>query len=153
MLAARGRAARDLERTLVRKGESPELARKAVERLTAQGFLDDAAFARSFVRAKSGNAGLAKRRLEQELGRRGVDRAVVSDAIEEVFAEEDRDEVAAAEQLARKRSRSIGDADPLASRRRLYGFLARRGYSPDVIQSALSKVIGRSSDTEDIGGE
>ena len=149
MLAARGRAARDLERTLVRKGESPELARKAVERLTAQGFVDDAAFARSFVRAKSGNAGLAKRRLEQELGRRGVERAVVSDAIDEVFAEEEVDEASSAEALARKRNKSLGGADAQSRRRRLYAFLARRGYSPDVIATAVSKVIrGDPADLE-----
>ena len=141
MLAARGRAARDLERQLVRKGEPPELARKAVERLTAQGFLDDAAFARSFVRSKSSGAGLAKRRLEQELGRKGVDRAVVADAIDEVFEEEEVDEAAAAEALARKRNQSLGTADAPARRRRLYAFLARRGYSPDVIATAVSKVI------------
>lgn len=153
MLAARGRAARDLERTLVRKGEPPELARRAVERLTAQGFLDDAAFARSFVRAKSGNAGLAKRRLEQELGRRGVDRGVVADAIEEVFEEEEVDEGSAAEALARKRNKSLGGADAQSRRRRLYAFLARRGYSPDVIATAVSKVIkGDPTDFELLDG-
>ena len=141
MLAARGRASRDLERLLVRKGESPELARKAVERLTAQGFLDDAAFARSFVRSKSSGAGLAKRRLEQELGRKGVDRAVVADAIDEVFEEEQVDESAAAEALARKRDRSLGNADAQSRRRRLYAFLARRGYPPDVIATVVSKVV------------
>lgn len=150
MLAARGRAARDLERTLVRKGEAPEMVRKAVERLIAQGFLDDAAFARSFVRAKAGNAGLAKRRLELELTRKGVERSVISDAIGEVFSEDEVDERSAAEQLARKRNRSLGDADALSRRRRLYSYLARRGYSPDVIAAAVSSVVrGDPSDLEE----
>ena len=151
MLAARGRAARDLEKMLVRKGEQPELARKAVERLTAQGFLDDAVYARSFVRSKSSGAGLARRRLEQELGRKGVDRAVVAEAIDEVFEEEERDEAASAEALARKRSRTLRDADPRATRRRLYAYLARRGYSVDVINEALDRVgasDGESFDEE-----
>jgi regulatory protein len=140
MLAARGRAARDLERQLVRKGEPADLARKAVERLTAQGFLDDAAFARQFVRSKSSGAGLAKRRLEQELGRRGVDRAVIGEAIDDVFTEEEVDESVAAEALARKRARGLATADGPSRRRRLYGFLARRGYSPDVIARAIKAV-------------
>lgn len=151
MLAARGRASRDLERQLVRKGEPADLARKAVERLAAQGFVDDAAFARSFVRSKSGNAGLARRRLEQELGRKGVERTVISGAIEEVFAEEEVDESAAAEALARKRDRSLGNADASSRRRRLYAFLARRGYAPDVISAAVSKVIkGDPADFDDV---
>ena len=137
MLASRGRSAGDLERQLVRKGERPELARKAVERLTAHGFLDDAAFARSFVRSKSSGPGLAKRRLEQELGRRSVDRAVIADAIDEVFTEESVDESASAETLARKRNKALRDADPQSRRRRLYAFLARRGYPPDIIARAI----------------
>ncbi|HEX2781890.1 MAG TPA: regulatory protein RecX [Gemmatimonadaceae bacterium] len=150
MLAARGRATRDLERQLVRKGEPPELARRAVERLRDQGFLDDAAFARSFVRSKSSGAGLARRRLEQELGRKGVERAVVSEAIEDVFAEEEVDEREGALALARKRNRSLGNADPQSRRRRLYAFLARRGYSPDVIAAAVSEVIrGDPGDFDD----
>lgn len=151
MLAARGRAARDLEKMLVRKGELPALARKAVERLTDQGFLDDAVYARSFVRSKSSGAGLARRRLEQELGRKGVDRAVVAEAIDEVFEEEERDEEASAEALARKRSRTLGNADPRANRRRLYSYLARRGYSVDVINAALDRI--RAFDGESIGEE
>ena len=151
MLAARGRASRDLERLLVAKGEPVELARNAIERLTREGIVDDAAFARSFVRSKSAGAGLAKRRLEQELGRRGVDRGVVTEAIDEVFSEEQVDEAAAAEALARKRQRSLTNLDPLARRRRLYAFLARRGYSPDVIGSALARL--RQADPSDFDAD
>ena len=153
MLAARGRATRDLERQLVRKGETPELARKAVERLGAQGFLDDASYARAFVRSKSGGGALGRRRIEQELGRQGIDRGVAGEAIEEVFDEEEVDESAAAEALARKRGRSLRDEDPAVRRRRLYGFLARRGYSPDVIARAIKSATGEvvSADDADAG--
>src|SRR4051812_46766409 len=81
MLAARGRAGKDLERQLVRKGEPAEFARLAVERLVEEGFVDDESYARSFVRSKSAGAGLARFRLKQELGRQGVERAVADEAI------------------------------------------------------------------------
>jgi regulatory protein len=140
MLAARGRAAKDLERQLVRKGEPAEFARLAVERLVAEGFVDDELYARSFVRSKSAGAGLARFRLKQELGRQGVDRAVADEAIAEVFEEESVDEVATATALAVKRARSLRGADPQSQRRRLYAFLARRGYPPDVIATVLSTI-------------
>lgn len=139
MLAARGRSAKDLERQLVRKGEPIELARLAVERLANAGFVDDASYARSFVRSKSSVGGLARRRLQQELGRKGVERTVADGAIAEVFAEEEIDEVSAATTLAMKRGRTLAGADPTAARRRLYSFLARRGYSPSVIATAIAK--------------
>lgn len=148
MLAARGRAARDLERQLIRKGESPELARLAVERLTAEGFIDDESYARSFVRSKSAGAGLARFRLKQELGRQGVERGVADEAIAEVFEEEGIDEVTTATALATKRARSLRGADPQSQRRRLYAFLARRGYSPSVIAAALAEVAGGEGDDD-----
>jgi regulatory protein len=148
MLAARARSARDLERQLIRKGEPPEHARAAVERLRSAGFLDDAAFARQFVRSKSLNAGLASRRLQQELARRGVERTVAADALDEVFAEEGVDERENAEAVARKRLRSLGGADPATRRRRLYAFLARRGYDSTAIVAALDKVLGAPRDDE-----
>ena len=60
MLSARGRAAKDLERQLVRKGEPAEFARLAVERLVSEGFINDESYARSFVRSKSVGGGLAR---------------------------------------------------------------------------------------------
>ena len=146
MLAARGRAAKDLERQLVRKGETPEFARLAVERLSSEGFINDDTYARSFVRSKSGGAGLARFRLKQELGRQGVERAVAEEAIAEVFDEEGIDEVDTATALAMKRARSLRGADPQSRRRRLYSFLARRGYSPSVIAAALAEAAGGDAD-------
>ena len=40
MLAFRGRASKELARSLVRKGEPKELVDRAIERLTEQGLLD-----------------------------------------------------------------------------------------------------------------
>lgn len=154
MLAARGRAARDLERQLVRKGEPPEFARLAVERLASEGFVDDESYARSFVRSKSSGAGLARFRLKQELGRQGVERGVADEAIAEVFEEEGIDEVATATALATKRARSLRGADPQSQRRRLYSFLARRGYSPSVIAAALAEAAGsEANDDMPLGDE
>ena len=45
MLAARGRAAKDLERRLVEKGTRAKDAKEAVERLSRTGLVDDARFA------------------------------------------------------------------------------------------------------------
>ncbi len=148
MLAARGRAAKDLERQLVRKGEPVEFARLAVDRLAAEGFLDDESFARNFVRSRSGAAGLARRRLQQELGRKGVQRTIADEAIAEVFAEEEIDEVAAATALAAKRARALAGADRQTARRRLYSFLARRGYAPSVISAAIERAAGEIPDDE-----
>src|SRR5438309_3807201 len=81
MLAARGRASADLKRVLIRKGEPTDQVSVAIERLERAGFLDDASFARQFTRSKAVGAGLSKRRVQQELTKRGVARDISNEAI------------------------------------------------------------------------
>lgn len=145
MLAARGRAARELRRLLVRKGEAPDLVDLAIERLERAGFLNDEAYARSVARAKAVGQGHSRRRVQQELFRRGVDREVADVAIEETFAEEAVDEDSLVEQAARKKLRSLAALDPAVRDRRLYGFLARRGFDGDAIRRAMKKVTGEEA--------
>lgn len=140
LLAFRARSSAELARTLVRKGEPKEMVERAVERLLEQGLLDDAAFAQSFTRAKVLGAKQSKRRVQQDLARRGVARTVSDAAIATVFEEEGVDQREIVEQAARKKLRSLTKLDPLVRRRRLYAFLARRGYDAEDIRRAMEAV-------------
>jgi regulatory protein len=146
MLAARPRAARDLERTLVRKGEPAEHVAAAVERLIALGILDDAQFARQFIRARIAGAGLSRRRLQSELWRRGVARDVIDDALAEVMEEDEVDEDAQIAQVAAKKLRTLRSANPATVRRRLYAFLARRGYESSAIRRVIDALPASGED-------
>ena len=44
------------------------------------------------------------------------------------------------ERVARKRLAQLGDLDPVVLRRRLFAFLARRGYDLDEIKSVVSRL-------------
>jgi regulatory protein len=140
MLAFRGRASRELARGLVRKGEPKELVDRAIARLQEQGLLDDSAFAESFTRAKVLGAQQSKRRVQQDLARKGVDRAVSDAAIATVFEEEGVDQREVVEAAARKKLRSLVKLEPVVRRRRLYAFLARRGYDGEDIRNAMEAV-------------
>src|SRR2546423_9821830 len=140
MLAFRARSSAELARSLVRKGEPKELVDRAVVRLQEQGLLDDAAFAQSFTRAKVLGAQQSKRRVQQDLARKGVARQVTDAAIATVFEEEEIDQRDVVEQAARKKLRSLKKLDPTVRRRRLYAFLARRGYDGEDIRRAMEAV-------------
>lgn len=139
MLAARGRASGELERLLVRKGEDRRVVRIVIDRLTAAGFLDDDAFARQFARSKS-TSGTSRRRIEQELGRKGIERQLASTAVAETFAEEQVDESAAIERAAEKKLRTLSKVDDQTRRRRLYSYLARRGFDVDDINRVMRRL-------------
>ena len=144
MLAARGRASGELKRLLVRKGEDPTVVAGVIDRLTAAGFLDDEAFARQYTRSKS-STGTSRRRIEQELARKGIDRQTATEAVTETFAEEHVDEAAAIDRAAEKKLRTLAKVDDLTRRRRLYGYLARRGFDPDAINGVMSR-LGQAPD-------
>jgi regulatory protein len=145
MLAFRARSSAELARTLVRKGEERVHVDRAIERLKEQGFLDDAAFARSFAHAKVVGASQSRRRVQQELARKGVARDISDAAIDVVFDEEGVDAQAIVDAAARKKLRSLAKLDPAVRKRRLYGFLARRGYDGEHIRAAM-KIAGEELD-------
>jgi regulatory protein len=151
MLASRGRSSAELRRLLVKKGEPADQVDVAIGRLEQTGFLDDAAFARQFSRSKAVGGGLSRRRLQQELSKRGVAREVSTEAIEQVFVEEAIDEDASIERVARKKLRTLMTADASTRKRRLYSFLARRGYDSADISRVLRLLLTESVDEDDVG--
>jgi regulatory protein len=122
----------------------------ALARLQDLGLLDDAEYARQLARSQMVGRGYAPRRLQQELARRGVARDVADRAIDIVLtedaapgaygAESGVDLTAAIEKLARRKARSLGSLDADTRNRRLYAFLARRGYDSDDIRGVIARL-------------
>jgi regulatory protein len=140
-LAARARSGRELQLRLRRAGAPDDLIAPALERLRALGFLNDDEYARHLARSRAVGGGASRRRIAQELQRRGVDRRVADRAIEGVLEEVELDEEGAARAVAEKRLRSLRNLDADAMRRRLYGYLARRGYDGDIIVRVLRELL------------
>jgi regulatory protein len=141
LLAARSRSAAEIRRRLRRDGADADRIERVIGALQTRGFLDDAAHARSVTRSRVRGRGASARRIEQELRRQGVAVDVAAEAIDEVFADEAIDETAVALAVARKRAALMADLPAPVQRRRLYGFLARRGYSPDIVRKAVEAVL------------
>jgi regulatory protein len=138
MLAVRAYAVRELRLALIRKKEAEPLVEAAVARLVTLGALNDEVFARQFTRSRISREGV--RRIQSELARRGVPREAISSAIDEVREEERIDPAEALAAVAARKLKSMTKLDAPTKRRRLYGFLARRGYEPDEIQRVLKAI-------------
>lgn len=151
LLAVQGRSARDLERKLKQRGEPAANISAAIERLTEAGLIDDATYARQVARSRvSSGRGDSRRRVSQVLAQKGVAREVVQEAVSEVFDDEAVDEEALAESAARKKLRSLGGLDVPTRRRRLYGYLARRGHDADVIRRVMARVLESGAADEEL---
>lgn len=153
MLAQRGRSREELRRSLIRKGEPAPAVESALERLVRAGLLDDASYARSYSRSKVLGPGYSRRRLRLELAWRGIDRETADDAIEGVLNDEEVDEEPIIERVARRKLRALVGLDAETRDRRLWSFLARRGYEPNDIRRAIAKVTGEPVGDGDAEGE
>jgi regulatory protein len=141
LLAAHSRSAAEIRRRLRRDGAEAARIERVLATLQARGFVDDAAHARSVTRSRVRSRGTSARRIVQELRRQGVAADVAEEAIDEVFADESIDETAVALAVARKRAALLADLPAPVQRRRLYGYLARRGYSPDIVRTAVEAAL------------
>jgi regulatory protein len=141
LLAVRARSSRDLRIRLRRAGALEDGISWAIDRLVAQGFVDDAEYARQVARSKVLSGGVSRRKVVSALRQRGIAADVATTAIEATLAEVELDEHGAALAAAQKRLRALASLDPATRRQRLYAFLARRGYESDVVRRVLKEVL------------
>lgn len=149
LLGHRARSAAELRDRLRRKGYAAELIDDCIAELRQKGYVDDAAFAESFVRDRVRLRPKGRRRLLQELRGKGVDEAAARSAVDEVFGAASLSESALALRAARAWARRHvgGRAGAperearLGLRRRLYAHLQRRGFDGDAIRQAMADVL------------
>ena len=140
LLSARPYATRALHRKLIQKQYSAADADDAIRRLVDNGLLDDAKYAEQYARSKITTTGASKRRLQQDLYRKGIKSEVATEAIANVVEQEEIDPAAVVERVAKKKLGQLGALEPLVLRRRLFAFLARRGYDVDEIKAVVSRL-------------
>jgi len=125
---------------------SRELGEDAVEaeldRLEGVGLLDDAAVAETFVRTQHDRKGLGRGAITAELRRRHIDQEHIDAALEQV---DDDDEQTRATELAIKRAGQLSSYDLETAKRRLHGFLSRKGYSSAVVRAAIDEALSPRS--------
>lgn len=132
LLALRDHSEKELLQKLRQKGFA-DGAEEAMEKLKSYGYLDDSRFALRFAQELQRVKHYGKKRIEQELYRKGVSRAVVSDTLEQL----DFDEDALPALIERKYLRQL---DTEKGVQKTVAALQRMGYSFGEIRDALQKV-------------
>jgi regulatory protein len=133
LLSYKARTTSELKQRLGRKGFSPDIVSRTLERLAELKMVDDAGFARRFAEDRITIGHKGKWRVRGELLKRGIDRKQIDAAMAEA-----PDEVAAAKEVAAKYLSRNRRLEPDVLKRRLYALLARRGFSPDTIRQATN---------------
>ena len=129
-----------MEDKLRRRG-ADEAARGALlAELERLGLLDDAALATGVVRSELARQPAGQRLLEQKLIAKGIERREARRAVDAAL--EGRDALADALEAGEKKCRTLERLpDANARRRRLYAFLARRGFDGEVCAEAVRRLV------------
>ena len=143
LLAMRAYTTRDLGRKLQLRGYAAEEVAETVTSFTTTRLLDDERFAREYARSRIVNDSAAPRRVVQLLGRYGIPRGPAEQAVARAIEDEELNPADSAELLARRKAATLTGLEPAVARRRLYGYLARRGFDLDHIRSAVASVLAR----------
>lgn len=115
-----------------------EMIESVVSRLESQNYINDRDFARYFVENRHQNKGISTKRLIQELKTKGVSNEI----IEQTLIDDDsghliRDEEIEIEKMIKKQLKKTSD------RQKLIAYLARQGFSYDLIKSKLDQFLSQ----------
>jgi regulatory protein len=130
LLARRSHGTQELKAKLMRKGFSEAEITLAVEKLTARGYLDDAAHLEAIVLSYKAMKKYSRREIAYKLMQKGFEREGIEKFIGLI---DDSDELLAAEKIAAQKYKAKGDAVKI--KRQLYN----HGFSQSVIKQALEK--------------
>lgn len=103
--------------------------------LARLGYVNDLQFAREWTRSRIRFQGFGRRRIGQELKNKGIGREIIREVFAEAFSDEAESETA--KRVAGKKLNTMKSLDRETRRRRLAGFLERKGFTFEIIRTVL----------------
>lgn len=143
VLGYRARSEAEMRRKLDDRGFPPKVTDATLQELTRLGLLDDREFAASWV---NGHASRGPVRLRYEMRQKGI----AADLAEEIITalRPEGEDLATALRLALKARRGAEPPDR-AALARIRQMLARRGFTPDVVNQVCARLAAGSDAGED----
>ncbi|HNX81187.1 MAG TPA: regulatory protein RecX [Candidatus Omnitrophota bacterium] len=138
LLKYRLRSEDEIRQRLLRKKFELPLVEGVIVFLREKKFLDDTIFTRSWIQSRIARS-LGLRRIALELKRKGVDQDIIQAQVALVTEKYREDKTV--EEIAARRMKQLVRIEPRKAKARLYQYLARRGFSPDVIIDAVHKFM------------
>lgn len=149
LLAAKPRSIGELrERLLEKLWTDDTIVDSVIEKLKEYNYLDDEQYARNLALSKLRQKPQGKRRLQQAMAQKKLDKETVESAITEAF--EKLPESDLIDDAIAKRLRLKGKPETREDTKKFYDHLLRQGFSFDLIREKMRAVAaGRSVDDDE----
>lgn len=137
-LAVRDRSVAELRASLEKELVPEEFISETIQKFADANLVDDERFANGFVRARFESKVISRKALAHDLHKKGI----VGERAEEALGQiSDEDEQERANAFAVRKIRSMARFEPEVIKRRLFGALARRGFSPGQVMRAVEALF------------
>ncbi len=130
----RDRSEKEVRQYLSEKDIPDAILEDVVERLRRNGLIDDLRFAQNWVENRSTFRPRGRRALAYELRQKGIPESILQDVLDQCNEEH------LAYLAAVKQSRKIENLEWSDYRKKLSGFLSRRGFGYDTISTILNRM-------------
>ncbi len=129
LLKFRLRSEREMALRLRQKKFSEAVIQDTLLFLKDKQFINDRVFAKNWVASRLKRP-FGLRRIRQELALKGLDKEVIEEALQRLKEHYSESEVIS--QLAEQRFSRLKDIEPQKAKARVYAYLMRRGFSPEI---------------------
>ena len=129
----------DILAKLARWGICEEQAAGILRHLVADGYVDDARYARAYVRDKFRFSGWGRLKIAYNLRMKRVDNSSIYEAMQEI---DDGEYVTKLEDLLKSKYRDVKSKPALQARAALMRFAAQRGFENDVAMPVIRQLAG-----------
>ena len=137
-LGPRPRSVSEIRRHLRTKRYDDGAIDKAIDKLRAQRYIDDEAFARYWIEQRDRFRPKGKRAIQSELLQKGVSREAIELAMGD---RQPDDEVKRARAVIRRPITRWQAMDVNERKRKIHQYLAARGFSYDVIEEVIERPV------------
>ncbi len=128
----------EMEQRLAREGFSAKAIETSIEELIHSGHIRDRKYAENWIVRRQKSNPRGKTLLKKELVNKGIDRETAEQVVANVETE---DETKVALQIAQKRMKQYTGLPIHVAKRRLHGFLARRGFGSEIVRHVLEQIF------------
>ncbi|MEK3965312.1 regulatory protein RecX [Paenibacillus sp. FSL H7-0323] len=140
-LERKPRTAIEMTRRLRQKEIGETIIAEVVQRLQEERLLDDPLYAKQWAEQRIANQRKGKMWIRQELREKGIDKTLISEALENITPEQ---ELESALETGRKKWNLIrGEASD--KRRKTGAFLMRRGFSGDMVRQVINTLLAEDN--------
>jgi len=137
LLKFRPRSEKEICERLKRKRFDAGVIRLTLGFLKEKNFINDSDFSRSWVESRLSKR-LGAKRIRQELRLKGIDKEVIESQLGEFKDSFPEDKIV--RDIAREKMKRFSNIEPQKAKRRIYGYLMRRGFSAGIIMDILRQL-------------